>query len=225
MRSLTITDVRTTVVGTPWRELVFVELVTDEGLTGVGEVRMVNRTETLLACVHELAPRHVIGTDPFDVERLAWKIQRSDYSRPGEVTQSALAAFDIACWDLKGQALGVPVWKLLGGRFRDRVPAYANGWYQAERTPEATEFVDSRHADIDSFLGLAHESGDPSEFSRLDADFVRVIEDVIDTLIVKNIINITDLPSEAQAKLFARKSFRERATKDALKLFGDDQAD
>ena len=103
MRSLNITDVRTTVVGTPWRELVFVELVTDEGLTGVGEVRMVNRTETLLACVHELAPRHVIGTDPFDVERLAWKIQRSDYSRPGEVTQSALAAFDIACWTSKGR--------------------------------------------------------------------------------------------------------------------------
>jgi galactonate dehydratase len=135
MHSLTIADVRTTVVGTPWRELVFVELVTEEGLVGVGEVRMVNRTETLVACVHELAPRHVIGADPFDVELLAWKIQRSDYSRPGEVTQSALAAFDVACWDLKGQALGVPVWKLLGGRFRDRVQAYANGWYQAERNP------------------------------------------------------------------------------------------
>jgi galactonate dehydratase len=135
LHSLTISDVRTTVVGTPWRELVFVELVTEEGLVGVGEVRMVNRTETLVACVHELAPRHVIGSDPFDVELLAWKIQRSDYSRPGEVTQSALAAFDIACWDLKGQALGVPVWKLLGGRFRDRVQAYANGWYQADRDP------------------------------------------------------------------------------------------
>jgi galactonate dehydratase len=134
--TLTIADVRTTVVGTPWRELVFVELVTEEGLVGVGEVRMVNRTDTLLACVHELAPRHVIGSDPFDVELLAWKIQRSDYSRPGEITQSALAAFDIACWDLKGQALGVPIWKLLGGRFRSRVPAYANGWYQATREPD-----------------------------------------------------------------------------------------
>jgi galactonate dehydratase len=136
LRSLTISDVRTTVVGTPWRELVFVELVTEEGLIGVGEVRMVNRTETLVACVHELAPRHVIGADPFDVELLAWKIQRSDYSRPGEVTQSALAAFDVACWDLMGQALGVPVWKLLGGRFRARVQAYANGWYQGNRDPE-----------------------------------------------------------------------------------------
>ena len=130
-----IRDLRITSVGAPWRELVFVELTTDEGLTGAGEVRMVNKTDTLIACIGELAPRYVIGSDPFDVERLAWNIQRIEYGRPGEVTQSALAAFDVACWDLMGQSLGVPLWKLLGGRFRDRVPAYANAWYQAEREP------------------------------------------------------------------------------------------
>jgi len=128
-----ILEARITVVGAPWRELVFLELTTDAGLTGVGEVRMVNKTDTLVACIEELAPRYVIGSDPFDVERLAWNVQRAEYGRPGEVTQSALAAFDVACWDLMGQSLGVPVWKLLGGRFRDRVPAYANAWYQAER--------------------------------------------------------------------------------------------
>ncbi|MER3411986.1 MAG: dehydratase, partial [Thermoleophilia bacterium] len=126
-----IVDVVTTVVGTPWRELTFVELVADDGRRGVGEVRMINKTDTLVACVSELADRHVIGMDPFDRELLAFRIQRADYGRPGEVTQSALAAFDIAYWDLIGQELGVPVWKLLGGRYRDRVPAYANGWYQA----------------------------------------------------------------------------------------------
>jgi galactonate dehydratase len=132
-----IVEARTIVVGTPWRELTFLELSTDQGLTGVGEVRMVNKTETLVACIGELAPRYVIGSDPFDVERLAWNVQRAEYGKPGEITQSALSAFDIACWDLMGQALGVPVWKLLGGRFRERVPAYANGWYQAERDPVA----------------------------------------------------------------------------------------
>ena len=130
-----IREARITVVGTPWRELVFLELLTDDGQVGVSEVRMVNKTDTLVACIGELAPRYVIGSDPFDVERLAWNVQRAEYGRPGEVTQSALAAFDIACWDLMGQALHVPVWKLLGGRFRDRIPAYANGWYQAEREP------------------------------------------------------------------------------------------
>ncbi|HKV99589.1 MAG TPA: mandelate racemase/muconate lactonizing enzyme family protein [Vicinamibacterales bacterium] len=130
-----ITAARATVVGTPWRELVFLELETDTGLVGTSEVRMVSRTDTLLACLDELAPRHVIGTDPFDVERLAWNIQRAEYDRPGEVSQSALACFDVACWDLMGQSLGVPIWKLLGGKFNGRVPAYANGWYQTEREP------------------------------------------------------------------------------------------
>lgn len=86
-----------------------------------------------------------------------------------------------------------------------------------DRTLEATEYLDSRHADIESFLG--RDKADPNDFSRLDAEFVRVIEDVIDTLIVKNILNITDLPAEAQAKLFARKSFRERVSKSSLRLF------
>jgi galactonate dehydratase len=130
-----IKEFRTTVVGAPWRELVFVELTTDDGLTGVGEVRMVNKTRTLLACVEELAPRYVLGSDPGDVERLAWNVQRGEYGRAGEVAASALSVFDMACWDLLGQALGVPVWKLLGGRFRDRVPAYANGWYTTGRDP------------------------------------------------------------------------------------------
>jgi len=130
-----IVGARTIVVGTPWRDLAFLELATDTGLVGVGEARMVNKTNTLIACLEELAPRYVIGSDPYDVERLVWNIQRAEYGRPGEIAQSALAVFEIACWDLMGQALGVPVWKLLGGCFRNRVLAYANGWYQADRDP------------------------------------------------------------------------------------------
>ena len=87
-----IRDIRTTIVGTPWRELVFFEALTDNGLTGVSEVRMVNKTDTLVACIQELAPRYLLGSDPFDVERLAWNIQTAEYGRPGEVTQSTLAA-------------------------------------------------------------------------------------------------------------------------------------
>ncbi|WP_395575850.1 enolase C-terminal domain-like protein [Streptomyces sp. BK79] len=124
-------------MGTPWRELTFVELETDDGLCGVGEVRMVNKTDTLLACLRELGERYVLGSDPFDTELLAQRFQWQEYGRVGEVAQSALAAFDTACWDLKGKALGVPVWRLLGGALRRRVPAYANGWYRTERDPSA----------------------------------------------------------------------------------------
>jgi galactonate dehydratase len=98
---------------------------------------MVTKTDTLLACISEVGERHVVGSDPFDRETLAFNIQRAEYGRPGEITQSALAAFDVACWDLIGQKLNVPVWKLLGGKYRDRVRAYANGWYQTDRDPVA----------------------------------------------------------------------------------------
>lgn len=85
------------------------------------------------------------------------------------------------------------------------------------------EFLPDDHPDVRAFLGAAAPSHDAA-FATLDADFIRVIEDVIDTLISKNVINITDLPVEAQTKLFGRKGFRQRAAKDALKLFGDDDA-
>ena len=83
------------------------------------------------------------------------------------------------------------------------------------------EFVPDDHPDVRAFLGAAAPA-QGENFASLDADFIRVIEDVIDALISKNVINITDLPVEAQTKLFGRKGYRERAAKDALKLFGDD---
>jgi hypothetical protein len=90
------------------------------------------------------------------------------------------------------------------------------------RDEGGAEFLPDDHPEVRAFLGLG-ESGQGDGFASLDADFIRVIEDVIDTLISKNVINITDLPPEAQTKLFGRKGYRERATKDALRLFGDDE--
>ena len=81
------------------------------------------------------------------------------------------------------------------------------------------EFLADDHKEVQAFVGSPGR--EPQDFDRLDAGFVRVIEDLIDTLIVKNVINITDLPEQAQAKLFARKSFRERVSKSSLQLFDE----
>jgi galactonate dehydratase len=131
-----ITGITTHVLGTPWRNLTIVELHTDDGISGLGEVRMLNHTDALHGYLREAMPRHVIGTDPLDVESLVHRMTRHDYARAGEIAMSALAIVEIACWDIAGKALGLPVYKLLGGAVRDRVKAYANGWYQVERTPE-----------------------------------------------------------------------------------------
>jgi hypothetical protein len=89
----------------------------------------------------------------------------------------------------------------------------------AGATFTATEFLEDGHPELLAFIGSTAPATPRDDFNRLDADFVRVIEDVIDTLITRNILNITDLPAEAQAKLFARKSFRERVSQSSLRLF------
>lgn len=130
-----ISGMRVGVVGTPWRLLTYVELQTDDGLTGLGETRMVRQTQALVGCLESLKDTHILGHDPFDVEALVQRFTRLDYARPGEVAMSALAVLEMACWDIVGKALGQPVYRLLGGAVRDRIKAYANGWYTVERTP------------------------------------------------------------------------------------------
>lgn len=85
--------------------------------------------------------------------------------------------------------------------------------------PGVGEFLGPEHPQVLAFLGLQTAPPVHTDFERLDAEFVRVLEDVIDALTSKNVINITDLPETAQAKLFARKSFRDRSAKHALQLF------
>ena len=83
--------------------------------------------------------------------------------------------------------------------------------------PGASEFLDNDHPEVQRFVG--GNAASPDNFNQLDADFIRVIEDVIDALIMKNVIAITDLPAQAQAKLFARKSLRDRLSGKTLRLF------
>jgi galactonate dehydratase len=142
-----IAALRTAVVGTPWRNLTFVELRTDEGLTGVGEVRMLGHTDALLGYLAEAEDRYVLGADPFAIEALVQRMYRGDYARAGEIAMSAIACVEVACWDIVGQALGQPVHRLLGGAVRERIRAYANGWYTVEREP--SEFAAAARAVVE----------------------------------------------------------------------------
>ena len=131
-----IADVKSHVLGTGWRNLTFVRVITDEGLEGVGEVRMLNHTDAFLGYLAEAVPNHVLGHNPANIEDLVQRMYRNDFARAGEIAMSAIATIEIACWDIVGQALGQPVYQLLGGAVRDRIKAYANGWYTVERTPQ-----------------------------------------------------------------------------------------
>ena len=131
-----ITKVTPMTMGTDWRNITFVKVETDEGITGIADARALNRDETVTAYLHETAPRYVLGADPFDIELLVHRMSLQDFGRAGEVVMTGIALIEIACWDIVGQALGQPVYRLLGGAVRDRIKAYANGWYTVERTPD-----------------------------------------------------------------------------------------
>jgi hypothetical protein len=91
--------------------------------------------------------------------------------------------------------------------------------------PGGAEFLSPGDPQLLDVLGSDVTEGSAlSTFERLDVDFVRVLEDLIEALTSRNVINITDLPDFAQAKLFARKSYRERAGVHALRLFDSEDA-
>ena len=121
-----ITRVRTVAVGAGWRNYVFVLLETDAGLTGLGEASLGGQTHAVLGAVKDLEPL-LLGADPFRIEHLWQQAYRHAFWHGGVTFLSALAGVEVALWDIKGQALGVPIYRLLGGHVRDRIRAYANG--------------------------------------------------------------------------------------------------
>jgi len=131
-----ITTVEPLVLGTSWRNLIFIKVKTDEGLTGIGECTLQNREEGVLGYLQGSVRRHVIGTDPFNIEDLWLRMYRNEFWRNGVIATTAMSGIEIACWDIIGKACGQPVWKLLGGRCHETVKAYANAWYTVERKPD-----------------------------------------------------------------------------------------
>jgi galactonate dehydratase len=133
-----ITGLKTFVLGSGWRNLILLRLETDQpGLYGIGEATVQWGDEGMLGYLASLEKRYLLGQDPRDIESLWERVYRNEYWRRDFFVCSALGGVEIACWDILGKTLGVPVWRLLGGKCRDVVPAYANGWYQVERTPDA----------------------------------------------------------------------------------------
>lgn len=131
-----ITRIDARVIGNPWKDWLWVRVETDEGIYGVGEGTVNVFARTVEAAIAELENR-IAGHDPFEVEALLVATQRDVYTDGGQIHGAAVSAIEMACWDIMGKALDVPVHRLLGGRYRERVRAYANGWYTVDRTPEA----------------------------------------------------------------------------------------
>lgn len=119
----------------------FLKASTDEGLTGWGEPIVEGRADTVRTAVTELSD-YLIGQDPFRIEDHFQVLYRSGFYRGGPVLTSALSGMEQALWDIKGKALNVPVYELLGGAARDRLRVYA--WIGGDRPDDIARGVQAR---------------------------------------------------------------------------------
>lgn len=133
-----ITAIETHTCWISWCNWLFVRVVTDEGLYGWGEGSLHGSIAAVERAVRELG-ESLIGEDPAGVERHWQRMYHAWRWRGGPVLMTALGALDIALWDIEGKRLGVPVYRLLGGPFRDRLRVYASHWLGGADTPEAIE--------------------------------------------------------------------------------------
>src|SRR4051812_33901122 len=121
-KPLKITKLETFLVKPRWLSL---KVHTDAGIVGLGEPILEGRALTCAAAVQEIAP-YLIGKDPRQVVHHWQAIYRHAFYRGGPILTSALSGIDMALWDIKGKALGVPVYELLGGPTRRKVRVYAH---------------------------------------------------------------------------------------------------
>jgi mannonate dehydratase len=117
------------IVSCPGRNFVTLKIVTDQGLYGIGDATLNGREKAVVAYLEDYLVPALIGRDPQQIEDIWQFFYRGAYWRRGPVGMTALAAIDVALWDIKAKAANMPLYQLLGGRSRDRILSYthANG--------------------------------------------------------------------------------------------------
>ena len=131
-----ITGIETYKCWAKWMNWLFVRITTDEpGLHGWGEASFHGGTEAVEHAIHEMGAT-LIGLDPAGVEAHWYRLYHGWRWRGGSVLMTALSGLDGALWDIEGKRLGVPVYRLLGGPFRDRLPTYASHWCPGVKTTD-----------------------------------------------------------------------------------------
>jgi L-alanine-DL-glutamate epimerase and related enzymes of enolase superfamily len=145
------------IVCSPDRNFVTLKVETDEGIYGLGDATLNGRELAVASYLTEHVIPCLIGRDPFQIEDIWQYLYRGAYWRRGPVTMSAIAAVDVALWDIKAKAFNTPLYNLLGGKSREGVLVYAHA-----NGVDVAEAVDSvqKHVDL-GYLAVRAQSGVP----------------------------------------------------------------
>jgi galactonate dehydratase len=180
---LRISGIETYIFGNPWKNWLFTRVLTDEGVYGTGEGTLNFFAKTVETAIHEIK-QHILGMDPFQVESISTRLIRDIYTDGAQIHMCAVAAIEIALWDIVGKACGQPIHNLWGGKCNPRLRAYANGWYRGPRTPEsfhdkAREVARRGYTALkfDPF-GAMWRTCSPDDFD-LSIDIIRAVRDAV----------------------------------------------
>lgn len=144
------------IVCSPGRNFVTLKIVTDQGVYGIGDATLNGRELAVVAYLEEHVVPCLIGRDPRQIEDIWQYLYRGAYWRRGPVTMRAIAAVDMALWDIKAKMAGMPLHDLLGGKSRDRVMVYghANGADIAETIDAVGHYIDLGYKAIRAQTGI-----------------------------------------------------------------------
>jgi mannonate dehydratase len=149
-------DVAKVIVTSPGRNFVTLKIITDQGAHGVGDATLNGRELAVASYLNDHVIPCLIGKDPCRIEDIWQYLYRGAYWRRGPVTMSAIAAVDVALWDIKAKMAGMPLYDLLGGKSRNGVLVYghANGADVSETVAEVERYIDLGYRAIRAQSGI-----------------------------------------------------------------------
>ena len=151
----------------------FVEILTDEGLSGWGEAVLEGHCDAVLACVQEMKS-YLLGQDPGRIEDIWNTLYRAGFYRGGGVMMSAIAGIDQCLWDIKGKRFGVPTYELMGGACRDNMRVYS--WIGGDRPADVgAEALEKKNAGFTAIkMNATEELQIVDSYDKIDAVLERV---------------------------------------------------
>ncbi|MEM9530963.1 MAG: D-mannonate dehydratase ManD [Pseudomonadota bacterium] len=166
------------IVTSPGRNFVTLKVMTDDGLYGIGDATLNGREKAVVAYLEEHVIPCLIGRDAGRIEDIWQYLYRGCYWRRGPVTMTAISAVDVALWDIKAKAAGMPLYQLLGGACRDGVLVYghANGESIEQTVEQVAAYLEKGYRAVRAQTGIPGlkstygVSGDKLFYEPADAD-------------------------------------------------------
>ena len=132
------------IVCSPGRNFTTVKIITDEGVYGIGDGTVNGRELAVVSYLQDHSAPTLIGKDPLRTEDIWQYLYKGAYWRRGPITMAAIAAIDMALWDIKAKVANMPLYQLLGGRSRDKVMVYKHVGAISYMPPSMLERVESK---------------------------------------------------------------------------------